>query len=47
MISSVAETYDFHPQTLRLYEREGAAEAVTYRGHYLALHRMHTGSGWN
>jgi MerR family transcriptional regulator, heat shock protein HspR len=23
MISSVAETYDIHPQTLRLYEREG------------------------
>jgi MerR family transcriptional regulator/heat shock protein HspR len=23
MISAVAETYDIHPQTLRLYEREG------------------------
>ena len=23
MISSVAEMYDIHPQTLRLYEREG------------------------
>ena len=23
MISSVAEQYDIHPQTLRLYEREG------------------------
>ena len=23
MISAVAETYDVHPQTLRLYEREG------------------------
>src|SRR6266853_3177251 len=23
MISVVAETYDIHPQTLRLYEREG------------------------
>src|SRR6478672_3550886 len=23
MISSVAETYEIHPQTLRLYEREG------------------------
>ena len=23
MISAIAETYDIHPQTLRLYEREG------------------------
>ena len=29
MISAVAETYGLHPQTLRMYEREGLAQAFT------------------
>lgn len=32
MISVVAERYDIHPQTLRLYEREGLLEPVRSRG---------------
>ena len=30
MISAVAEMYEIHPQTLRLYEREGIAAALTH-----------------
>lgn len=32
MISAVAERYDIHPQTLRLYEREGLLEPVRSAG---------------
>ena len=32
MISVVAEQYDIHPQTLRLYEREGLLEPVRSSG---------------
>lgn len=31
-ISAVAETYDIHPQTLRLYEREGLLQPSRSRG---------------
>jgi MerR family transcriptional regulator/heat shock protein HspR len=33
MISAVAEMYDIHPQTLRLYEREGLVEPQRTGGH--------------
>jgi len=32
MISAVAETYDIHPQTLRLYEREGLLQPSRSEG---------------
>jgi MerR family transcriptional regulator/heat shock protein HspR len=32
MISTVAERYDIHPQTLRLYEREGLIKPVRSAG---------------
>src|SRR5881398_1444456 len=32
MISAVAETYDIHPQTLRLYEREGLLKPSRSQG---------------
>ena len=32
MISAVAERYDIHPQTLRLYEREGLLQPVRSAG---------------
>ena len=32
MISAIAETYDIHPQTLRLYEREGLLKPHDQRG---------------
>ena len=32
MISSVAERFDIHPQTLRLYEREGLLTPVRSKG---------------
>lgn len=32
MISAVAERFDIHPQTLRLYEREGLLEPVRSAG---------------
>src|SRR5438874_10784490 len=32
MISAVAETYSIHPQTLRLYEREGLLEPARSEG---------------
>jgi MerR family transcriptional regulator, heat shock protein HspR len=32
MISAVAERYDIHPQTLRLYEREGLIEPIRSKG---------------
>ncbi|MEM8962971.1 MAG: MerR family transcriptional regulator [Acidobacteriota bacterium] len=32
MISAVAERFDIHPQTLRLYEREGLITPVRSRG---------------
>lgn len=32
MISAVAELYDIHPQTLRLYEREGLLEPLRSAG---------------
>lgn len=32
MISAVAERYDIHPQTLRLYEREGLITPVRSKG---------------
>jgi MerR family transcriptional regulator/heat shock protein HspR len=31
MISAVAQKYNIHPQTLRLYEREGLAQAISAR----------------
>ena len=38
MISAVAQKYGIHPQTLRVYEREGLPEAVAYgREHALLL----------
>ena len=46
MISAVAEMYDIHPQTLRLYEREGLllpAGAKAIRGYI----RTKTWSGWS
>ena len=39
MISAVAEQYQIHPQTLRLYEREGLLAAVAQRRQHAALHR--------
>ena len=44
MISAVAEQYQIHPQTLRLYEREGLAEAVAQRRQYAALYRSGPGA---
>ena len=38
MISAVAEMYDIHPQTLRLYEREGLLQAVADRGQHAAVY---------
>jgi MerR family transcriptional regulator/heat shock protein HspR len=32
MISAVAQTYGIHPQTLRLYEREGLLEPSRTEG---------------
>ena len=32
MISAVAESYDIHPQTLRLYEREGLLKPSRFEG---------------
>ena len=46
MISAVAEQYDIHPQTLRLYEREGLLEAFPQRRQHAALHRRATWSAW-
>ena len=31
MISAVAEMYDIHPQTLRLYEREGLLKPCPFK----------------
>jgi hypothetical protein len=36
-ISAVAELYDIHPQTLRLYEREGFAQALALGGQHATL----------
>ena len=38
MISAVAEMYEIHPQTLRLYEREGLAEALAHGRQHAALY---------
>jgi len=38
MISAVAEMYEIHPQTLRLYEREGLLKPSRPRGATRALH---------
>ena len=45
MISAIAEQYEIHPQTLRLYEREGLLKpraATAIRGSI----PMRTSSGW-
>ncbi len=39
MISAVAEQYQIHPQTLRLYEREGLLDALAQRRQHAALYR--------
>ena len=39
MISSVAEMYEIHPQTLRLYERERLAATVAVGWEHTSLHR--------
>ena len=38
MISAVAEMYEIHPQTLRMYEREGLAAAVAFGWEYAAVY---------
>ena len=48
MISSVAEMYDIHPQTLRLYEREGLLLPSRSEGNTAQLAaRTRTWSGWS
>jgi len=47
MISAVAERYDIHPQTLRLYEREGLITPARSKGNTrlydeVALERLET-----
>ena len=37
MISSVAEMYGIHPQTLRLYEREGLLKPSRTDGYYFSM----------
>jgi len=39
MISAVAEMYEIHPQTLRLYEREGLLKPSRTDGQHPPLHR--------
>jgi len=46
MISAVAELYKLHPQTLRLYEARGAAEAVAFRRGTRGYIRTPIWSGW-
>ena len=46
MISAVAEMYDIHPQTLRLYEREGLLKPSRTDG-IRACTRTRTSSGWS
>ena len=44
MISAVAELYKLHPQTLRLYERVGLAEAFALARQHAALHGLRPGT---
>ena len=46
MISAVAEQYEIHPQTLRLYEREGLLAPSRSEGNTRACTRMKIWSGW-
>ena len=46
MISSVAEMYGIHPQTLRLYEREGLSNLLALKA-TLACTPTKTCCGWN
>ena len=46
MISAVAEMYEIHPQTLRLYEREGLLRPRGVKG-IRGFIRMRTWSGWS
>ena len=46
MISAVAEMYEIHPQTLRLYEREGLLRPSRWKG-IRGFIRMRTWSGWS
>ena len=46
MISAVAEMYEIHPQTLRLYEREGLLQPSRTVGK-TRLTPMKTWSGWS
>ena len=46
MISAVAEMYEIHPQTLRLYEREGLLKPSRTEGN-TRLIPTRTWSGWS
>ncbi len=46
MISAVAEMYEIHPQTLRLYEREGLLKPSRTEGNTRST-RMRIWSGWS
>ena len=46
MISAVAEMYEIHPQTLRLYEREGLLKPSRTEGNTRSI-RTRTWSGWS
>ena len=45
MISAVAEQYEIHPQTLRLYEREGLLKPSRSDGN-TRLYTESESSGW-
>ena len=47
MISSVAEMYGIHPQTLRLYEREGLLKPSRTEGNTRGCTPTKTWNGWS
>ena len=46
MISAVAEQYEIHPQTLRLYEREGLLRPSPQRWQYALSTPIRIWSAW-